>query len=366
MKRLLAALLLATAAAALLVAPASAYKIEDKPMPDALQGTSYTYQFGAVGGSAPHKFVIQSGALPPGLSMSDEGAVSGSPTTNGTWTMWVQARDSFGLTSERFFSLTVTPRLMVSTPSLPSGTLGAAYSTKLSVVGGVAKTWSVSLGSLPPGLKLGNDGVISGTPSSQGTWTFTVLASDGSKSDTKQFTISIVQPVAIGSGSLPPAVVGVPFATQLAASGGVGAYQYRLLSGSLPTGLTFDGASGVIAGVPRAAGSYVVTIGATASGGGAAEWKLHLIVKSPLGFSASTLPRAKVGRAYSGRVVVRGGVGTVTLSSTSLFPPGIRLNGDTGTLSGRPLKAGTYHVQVTARDSFGGAVSKRLTITVGR
>src|SRR5262249_43648453 len=62
------------------------------------------------------------------------------------------------------------PDLVITTSSLPGGTVGASYSTALSASGGVTPYfWSISGGSLPPGLALNSQtGAISGAPSSSG------------------------------------------------------------------------------------------------------------------------------------------------------------------------------------------------------
>ena len=80
----------------------------------------------------------------------------------------------------------------------------------------------------------------------------------------------------------------------------------------------------------------------------------------------SRFASGKVGRRYSGQIVVKGGIAPVALSSTSVFPPGVTLNGETGRLSGKPLQAGAYRIAVTLKDSYGGIAAKRYTILIRR
>jgi len=86
--------------------------------------------------------------------------------------------------------------LTVSTKTLPAATVGTAYSQTLTAVGGTTPyTWSITSGALPTGLTLSTPGVISGTPSTAGTSTFTVNVSDASNpvsSTTQSLTIQVI------------------------------------------------------------------------------------------------------------------------------------------------------------------------------
>lgn len=352
--------------AAIVVADAAAYKVDSTPPPAGAVGTPYAFTFKAVGGSAPHTFRVDSGAIPPGLSLANEGELAGTPSAAGTFNFYVQAIDSTGLKSEVKFSITIDSKLTITTSSLPAATRGVPYSYKLGLSGGSATSWTVSEGALPPGFTLSNAGVIAGTPSTEGGSTFTVKASNGSKSDTKQLTLSVVAPLGISIGAIPPAIVGQPFATQLAATGGVGSYSFSLSGGALPSGLTFDTASGVITGTPRSAGSYPLQISVTASGGGAAIQTLGLVVRSKLGFVTKNLPVARVGRNYSARIAVKGGVLPFALTSSSIFPRGLSLNGETGRLTGRAKRTGRYSLTIVVHDSYGGAAMHTYVLRVTR
>lgn len=364
MRAFLLTLALAASGAALLASGAAAYKVSPTPPPDGYVGTPYSFTFTADGGSAPHKFRIDSGALPPGLSLADEGAVSGTPTAGGSWSFYVQAIDSWGLKSEVRFTINIGLKLTVATGGLMDATVGVPYSQSLATSGGTASSWSVSSGALPPGLALTGSGTISGTPTAIGTSTFTVAASNGSQTDTKQLSLTVLAPLGVSLLALPPAIVGTPFTAQIGASGGSGGYSFQLVGGALPAGLTLDGSTGVLDGTPRASGSFTALVNVNAAGGGEARKAVTLVVRPTLSIPTASLPSAKTGRRYSGRIVVAGGIAPVTLSSTSVFPPGIVLHAETGRLSGTPKRRGTYRVAVTASDSFGGVTTRRFVIRV--
>ena len=82
----------------------------------------------------------------------------------------------------------------ITTSSLPDGKVGEAYSHTLTATGTAPITWSISNGTLPDGLKLtGNTGEISGTPTAEGTATFTVKATNSAGSNTKELSITITK-----------------------------------------------------------------------------------------------------------------------------------------------------------------------------
>jgi len=140
----------------------------------------YTGSLEATGGIAPYVWQIVSGALPPGLSLSPSGTISGVPTSATTASFTVRASDSCVCVATRSYTLTtVCPALTLAPASLGSGYIGVAYSQALSTTDGTSPyTYSIISGSLPGGLALSTAGVISGTPTAVGTFTFDVRSVD--------------------------------------------------------------------------------------------------------------------------------------------------------------------------------------------
>ena len=169
--------------------------------------------------------------------------------------------------------VTKTPgALEITTPGLPNGEAGTAYNATLTAIGGKAPyTWTVAAGALPGGLNLnGAIGVISGTPTAAGDFTFTIKAEDSStvkKSATKSFTINIAAAGAlqITTTNLPDGTVNVDYAATIQAVGGTAPYAWSITTGSLPAGLALNPTTGAISGTPTGKGDFSFTVKVTDS-----------------------------------------------------------------------------------------------------
>ena len=150
-------------------------------LPQGVTGQSYSVQLQATGGEPPYAWAITSGTLPPGLTMTSAGVLSGIPTTAGSYSITVQATDQFNQTASANLSITVIQgTLIITTQSLPNGTQGVAYNATLGAAGGTPPyTWSIVSGTLPAGLNLNtSSGLIFGTPTTPGTSSFGVKVTD--------------------------------------------------------------------------------------------------------------------------------------------------------------------------------------------
>ena len=202
----------ATATIALTVAAAATpLTISSTSVSGGTTNVSYSSGLGASGGTTPYTWSITSGSLPAGLSIAANGTISGTPTAVGTSTFTASVSDSSSPVQSKSvnLSLVIAPgTLSIITSSLPAGTATTAYSTQLAATGGTpAYTWSIASGSsLPAGLTLAaTTGIISGTPTTAGTYSFTATASDnGSPVQTASVKTSITVAAATtqsGSGT---------------------------------------------------------------------------------------------------------------------------------------------------------------------
>jgi hypothetical protein len=253
-----------------------------------------------------------------------------------------------------------TLQVTITTTTLPAATAGTPYSQSLSASGATSPyTWTLSSGTLPDGLTLNLSGTISGTPTAASiTSTFTVKVSDSSTSPntaTQSLTIQVAGTgsILITSLTLPDATVTTPYSGQLTATGGSGSYSWNISSGTLTGGLTLNGATGLISGTPRSAGTSRFTVTVTDSGNSNVTASLSYILQSNAItiVTASPLPTTTEGISFSQTFIATGGTTLYTWTIPSgTLPKGLVLNQTTGILSGVPTVHGTYNLPVTVSD----------------
>jgi len=340
--------------------------ISGKP-PVGTVGVAYTTTLVAAGGTAPLTWSIASGSLPAGLTFNAAtGVISGTPTTVGTSNFTVQIIDS----SDIPYTVTAQETIVVSTGQStgqsnpltvlsgnpPAGTVGVAYATTLFATGGTTPySWSVISGSLPAGLSLSaSTGIIAGTPTAQGTSTFTAQAQDATgttASASFSITINPAQPLTLTITNLPGATVGVPYTGTIGVTGGAAPYNCVFTAGTLPAGLTLHGC--VVSGTPTVAGTSNLTVQVTDSSNPVATTTgpVSLTVSpAALTLTLSSLPNATVGVPYTATIGVAGGTSPYACAVTAgTLPAGLSLSGCV--VSGTPTVAGTSNMTVKATDS---------------
>ena len=123
--------------------------------------------------------------IPSGSSLNSNNHL----TNNGT----IIVENGGVLTGETGGKVVYAPS--ITTESLPEGKVNEEYSASLTADGSEPIEWSVTQGSLPAGLSLSKGGKITGIPTVLGNYVFTVTASNGVESDSKSFSISVVDPI---------------------------------------------------------------------------------------------------------------------------------------------------------------------------
>ncbi|MFN7973831.1 MAG: Ig domain-containing protein [Acidobacteriota bacterium] len=338
-------------------------------------GTPYSQLITAGGGTAPYTFAVTAGALPPGLTLSPTGLLSGTPTTAGTFNFDVTATDAFGCTGTRSYSLTINPftcnPITLSPAVLPNATLNVAYSQVISAAGGTAPyTFAVTVGGLPPGLTLAPNGLLSGIPTTNGTFNFTVTATDANGCQGSQaYTIVVSCPtINIAPAALPAGTVNTPYSQLISAGGGTGPYTFAVTAGALPPGITLS-VGGLLSGTPTAAGTFNFDVTATDVTGCTGVRSYTLVINAvtcnPITLSPPALPNGIVNVAYTQVISASGGTPPYAFTVTAgALPPGITLFLN-GLLTGTPTVTGTFNFTVTATDANNCTGTQAYTIIIG-
>lgn len=163
----------------------------------------------------------------------------------------------------------LAPPILVTSPAIPDGTVGTAFTYTPINTGGAATSYSAT--GLPPGVTINTTtGVLSGTVTAAGTYTIAITATNADGADT--FTDTMVVAAALAppniatSVAFPAATVGTAYNWPPTNTGGAPT-SYTLQSGALPAGLTLNPLTGVISGTPTVAGTFAITVRASNAAG---------------------------------------------------------------------------------------------------
>ena len=264
-----------------------------------------------------------------------------------------------------FLGVPASAQLLVSTSGSPYATRGVAFTSQgIAADGTPPYTFSITQGSLPPGLQMDSTGAITGTPTHAGNYTFTIGAVDSlNVSGSGIATIDVagttltVSPATISQGHVGVAYAPVTFTV----SGGVA--PYVLTASGVPTGMTFDQTSAVLSGTPTTGGYYSVDLLVTDQAGDATATSAVLPVPD---IASSQIYDGAIGLTYN---IGFNGIGfnanaQISVSSGHV-PPGLMFSTslNSGQLSGSPTQAGTF--TFTIQGTAGGLTASRsFTVTI--
>jgi hypothetical protein len=359
------------------------------PLGDVVIGSQVNTVLNVTGGTQPYTVTLEPGpALPPGLALAPATvfnpttnfgrfAIGGVPTATGVFSFKLRYTDAMGVSAVRNITLPVRAfGLATATPGL--ATVNSPYSAQLMAVGAPGPfTYSLSPTAnnvLPPGIAISPSGLLSGTPTSTGAFSFNVDISDGSATRRQGVTVTVN---ATGTRridfSLGPVTVDAPMglnlSTALLPSGGSGTHTWSIVAGSLPPGtqlLTganlpreFTDPTAVISGAPSAAGDSTVRIRVDDSTGnfGIRDVPVHV---TPVRIGGPLLPYTlrtagtpmKVGNPFSFAFsLVNGKAPTVYTDQVGTFmPTGVAMT-SAGAFPGTPGESGNFTQFVLATDA---------------
>ena len=276
--------------------------------------------------------------------------------------------DSGQLSASSQYTLTINPYIpplqIITTSPLPDGVSGATYGAQFAATGGVpGYSFAATAGSLPAGLSLSSNGILSGTPAKTGDYRFTVQVTDSTGATASAgFLLTIkAPPLTITTSAFADAPLGTAFNTQFTATGGVPPYVWGA-SGSIPSGTTFNG-SGVLSGTANSIGAFQFTIQATDSVGTVATKAYSINITKQSLTIAGSAGNGQVGVPYSATFTASGGKAPYSFSASGL-PAGLTFSGSS--IGGTPAAGsqGTYTVTVTVTDAAGATASATSSVTI--
>ena len=335
----------------------------------AVAGQPFTYLITASGN--PTAFAAT--GLPTGLTLDPAtGLITGTPTATGSFPVSLSATGAGG-TGTATLTLTVTAVLVttptITSPASASAQVGQVFNYQVSATNNAT---GYAVMGLPDGLTLNAvSGLITGTPTTAGTFTLALSATNSAGAGTASVSLTVTTaqvlvPV-VNSAASASGQVGVAFSYQITASNAALVYG----ASGLPAGLSLDDTTGILSGVPTAAGTFTVTLMATNSAGtGTASLTLTVAAQPlPVVTVIASVPRVVLGTGQSATfAITRTGGDTSQALTVSYQVSGMGINGvDFVMLKGRKTFAPgklTKRINVTPEGMLEGAAKKKVKLTV--
>ena len=338
-------------------------------LPGGVAGAEYSAEFNA-SGTTPITWTKVSGTLPPGLDWLSSNSsllygsfrtLHGRPTKQGTYSFTLKVTNKFG-SATKAFKIVIGERPAITTFSLNPAVVGTNYSATLAATGTKAITWSGA--NLPPGLTLAANGRLSGRPTAQGTFNFTVTAKNAIGETSQTLTLRVGEKPAITTTALPSGVA-APMAPAF--------YRAKLdatgtqpitwaVQGKQPDWLSLSNDGVLSLTRTPEPGTFNIAVKATNEFGSATK-ALKIVFYEPPIITTASLAGVVVNTNYNFTLAATGTKPITWRLHGGTLPPGVTL-ATNGRLSGKPTVEGTYTFTVWAENAYGGH-GQELTVTVG-
>lgn len=320
-------------------------------------GQDFSYQIAAT--NAPTTFAAAS--LPPGLSVdAATGLISGVPATEGTYPVSLSATNAEGSTGTATLTITVLGPIPVITSVLTaSGVVGEPFTYQIDATNNPT---SFDADDLPAALSIDTtSGIISGTPQAAGVFSIPLYATNADGTGTATLVLTVTEPIPVIQPPLTASAVrGQAFSYMIDATNDPTSFDAM----PLPDGLQIDQESGEISGAPVKAGTYVIALSATNDYGTGTASLMLVVTKrlEPPLFYGEPGADAILGQDFVYDIEA---TGDPTGYGASKLPRGLKFDSADGEIYGAPLKTGTFHVAISARNDDG-ISSSALTIIVAQ
>jgi len=331
----------------------------------------------------PRPTLVQSGALPPGVTFTDNGdgtgTLAGTPSSDGSFPITFTASNGVGAAAVQSFTLIVNGTPTFTSAATASFTTSTPGTFTITATGAPLPTLGIA-GTLPAGVSFLDNGngtaTLAGTPGAAtgGSYALTLSANNGIGSPvTQNFTLTVAQAPAITSGNT------ASFAVSQTSSFTITTTGFPAVSlnatGPLPAGVTFvpnSNGTATLAGTPGPAtqGSYPLLVTASNGVGTAATQNFTLSVAActtgvTLTPAAGALTAGTFNTAYSQTIGATGGSGHTFAVAAGTLPPGLTLSaggGLTGTPSETSAASFSFTVMATAANGCSGVAAYTLAI----
>ncbi|NTW87148.1 MAG: hypothetical protein HGB30_13410, partial [Holophagaceae bacterium] len=354
-------------------------KIDYQQAPSYLAGNAISLVLPNPSGGTPTSYQVTSGSLPGGLTLNaSTGIITGTPNTPGVFTVGIQAGNGASQVVQ-VITLTILPTspltLSYGTPRefAAAAAISIQNPSLTNATPGIPTTYALAGGQLPPGLSLGTDGSISGTPTTPAAaTTFSIQATNGTRTAvaTLSYAISPPGPLVLSYDTPVTFTQGVSIGIQRptvsnTTPGGISLISVFVFA-SLPSGLSFN-ADGTIQGTPTIPGVFTFSVSTTQGARSASTTVTYIVTPSAALLLSYPPPGVMtVGHSIPAQAPA---VLNETPGLSSVFalngtlPSGLNLSSSTGQVTGTPTSIGLYPVTVTATNGSRSA-NTAVTYTV--